>query len=627
MSNSNKITVGIDLGTGNSCISYMNATGTVEVIPNKEGQKTTPSIVAFTKTGEKLVGTLAKRQSVTNPDGTVMWIKRKMGSDYKVTIDGKTYTPQQISAFILQKLKEDAEDYLGQPVKDAVITVPAYFSDAQRQATKDAGTIAGLNVIRIINEPTAASLCAGQDDKISGTVMVIDSGCGTTDVTIMDVDDDVYEVVGTSGDNFLGGSDWDKVIADYIVSEFKKSDGIDLTNDKTAMQRVIEAAEKAKIELSNMTETTISLPFITANQDGPKHLEVKLTRAKFEELSSGLVDRFVKPIKQVLSDTKLSTSDIKQILFVGGSSRLPMLQNKVKEIMGKEALKNTNPDEAISIGAAIQGSILNGTSKSDIVLVDVTPLSLGIETMGEMNTVLIEKNSAIPINKKQIFTTAVDNQTAVTIKILQGERAKSADNHLLGTFNLDGILPAPAHTPQIEVSFDIDTNGILSVSAKDLGTGKEQHITVQNSNLSKDEIERMKNEAEKFSDEDKKIRENAEIKNTAEGFKYTANKMIADNPDIFEGTEKEDIEAKIKELDDALAANDIEAIKTKKDELQKVISPISERIYSKAQQAQGGTGAQPNFSAEDLARAKAEAEAQQTSTANNFQETDNTDNQ
>jgi molecular chaperone DnaK len=603
----------------------MNASGNVEVIPNKEGQKTTPSVVAFTKTGEKLVGVLAKRQAVTNPDGTVVHIKRKMGSDYKVTVNGKSYTPQQISAFILQKLKEDAEDYLGEPIKDAVITVPAYFNDAQRQATKDAGTIAGLNVIRIINEPTAAALCAGQGNKIDGTVMVIDSGEGTTDITIMDVSDGVYEVVGTSGDNFLGGADWDKVIADYIVAEFKKSDGVDLSSDKMAMQRIIEAAEKAKIELSTMPETTISLPFITANQDGPKHLEVKLTKAKFEELSSELVARFEKPIKQVLADTKLSPSDIEQVLFVGGSSRLPMLQAKVKEIMGKDALKNTNPDEAISVGATIQGSIITGDSKSDIVLVDVTPLSLGIETMGEMNTILIEKNSAIPISKKQVFTTAVDNQPAVTIKILQGERAKSKDNHVLGTFNLDGILPAPAHTPQIEVSFDIDTNGILSVSAKDLGTNKEQHITVQNSNLSKDEIERMKNEAERFADEDKKAREGAGTKNEAESFKFTVEKMLKDNADIFEGTEKADIEAKIKELNDALAANDIETIKTKKDELMKVVQPVSERIYSKAQQANGSSGATPNFSAEDLERAKAQAGASTATGATpNFQETDNT---
>jgi molecular chaperone DnaK len=578
-----KMVFGIDLGTGFSCISHKTPSGDIEVIPNKEGTRTTPSVVAFTKEGEKLVGLLAKRQAVVNPERTIEFIKRKMGSDYKVNIDGKTYTPQQISAFILQKLKEDAEEYVGDKVTDVVITVPAYFSDAQRTATKDAATIAGLNVLRIINEPTAAALCAGQTQKIEGKVLVIDSGCGTTDNTIMDISDGIFEVISTCGDNFLGGSDWDKVICDWLISEFKKSDGIDLSKDKTAVQRLMEASEKAKIELSTMNETTISLPFITADNNGPKHLEMTLSRSKFEQLSNELVNRFEKPLRQVMENAKLNPSDIDMIIFVGGSSRLPMLQAKVKEVMGKEACKNTNPDEAISIGATIQASIITGEQK-DIVLVDVTPLSLGIETNGAVNTTLIDKNSAIPIIKKQIFTTAADNQPAVTIRICEGERPMFSDNILLGTFNLDGIMPAPRGIPQIEVTFDVDASGILTVSAKDLGTNKEQHITIQSSNLSDADIEKYKKEAEMYAEEDKKKKELIDTKNSAEMLKYTIEKMVKDNTDnkVLTDEEVSTLNDAVKTLDDAIKLDKAEDIKTAINNVNNIVAPISTRVYQEA---------------------------------------------
>ena len=496
--------VGIDLGTTNSCIAVQEGDVTT-IIPSSEGNRTTPSVVAFTKEGERLVGQLAKRQAIVNGDRTVLSIKREMGTDHKVEIDGKKYTPQEISSMILQKMKRDAEDYLGEPVTRAVITVPAYFTDAQRQATKDAGSIAGLEVLRIINEPTAACLAYGENKQGEHKILVFDLGGGTFDVSILDVGEGVFEVLATAGDNRLGGDDWDMRIVNWMVEEFKKSEGIDLRNDRMAGQRLREAAEKAKVELSSMPETTISLPFITANASGPKHLEMNLSRAKFEEMTADLLERTVKPTRQALQDSGLSAGEIDKILLVGGSTRMPMVQRKIKELLGKDPTKGINPDECVAAGAAIQGAILAGDHK-DIVLVDVTPLSLGLETLGGVFTKVIERNTAIPVSKSQVFTTAGNNQTQVEIVVLQGERAMAADNVKLGTFVLDGIPPAPRGIPQIEVTFNIDVNGILNVAAKDKGTGKAQNISIHSSNLSKDDIERMKTDAETFEDEDKKKR-------------------------------------------------------------------------------------------------------------------------
>ena len=574
--------LGIDLGTGFSCIAVKQGTDIV-IIPNAEGGRTTPSVVAFAKNGERLVGQLAKRQAITNPENTIEFIKRKMGTDEKVILDGKTFTPQQISAMILQKLKTDAEAFLGESVKDVVITVPAYFDDRARTATKDAGTIAGLNVVRIINEPTAACLAYGLDTNFEGKILVVDTGCGTTDMSILDVSEGVFEVVGTSGDNYLGGSDWDKVIADWIVSEFKKSDGIDLSNDKMAMQRIMEAAEKAKMELSTMSETQISLPFITADANGPKHLEMKLTRALFESLSTGLMERFRKPLYTVLKDANMTPNDIDKILLVGGSTRMPMIQNAVKDIMGKEPIKGINPDECVATGAAIHAAVING-EQSGIILVDVVPLSLGITTEGAVNTILIEKNTAIPISKKQIFTTAADNQPAVTIEINQGERPLAADNRRLGMFTLDGITPAPRGVPQIEVSFDIDSNGILSVSAVDLGTKKEQHITIQSSNLSDEEIEKYKKEAEIYAEEDNKRKEHITAKNNAESLKYRLQKTIDDNKDNGTFTEEEigTLNEALSKIDEVLSNNDAttDELKAIVGEVTKMVFPITMKLYS-----------------------------------------------
>lgn len=529
--------VGIDLGTTNSCIAVMEGEN-VTIIPNTEGARTTPSVVAFTKDGERLVGQLAKRQSIVNSENTVMSIKRHMGSDYSVTIQGKKYTPQEISAMILQKMKHDAEEYLGTPVKKAVITCPAYFTDAQRQATKDAGAIAGLDVIRIINEPTAAALAYGEDKSGDHKLLVFDLGGGTFDVSLLDVGDGVFEVLATRGDNHLGGDDWDMRIANWMVSEFKKENGIDLSADKMAMQRLREAAEKAKIELSSMGETSISLPFITADSSGPKHLDIKLSRAKFEELTADLLERVVAPVKNALSDANLPAAQIDKILLVGGSSRMPAVQAKVKELLGKEPTKGINPDECVAAGAAIQGAIMTGNTDKNIVLVDVAPLSLGIETLGGVCTKIIERNTAIPVSRSQIFTTAADSQPSVEIKVLQGERAMAADNVVLGTFQLTGLPPAPRGVPQIEVTFNIDVNGILNVSAKDKGTGKEQKITIQSSNLSKDQIERMKNEAESTEAEDNKKREFVEAKNAADSMVYQSEKLIKDLGDKVTPAEK-----------------------------------------------------------------------------------------
>ena len=520
--------IGIDLGTTNSCVAVKEGDN-VTVIPNPEGQRTTPSVVAFTKDGEILVGQLAKRQAIVNPDRTIMSIKRSMGTDKTVTVDGKAYTPQQISAMILQKLKKDAEEYLGTAVTDAVITCPAYFTDAQRQATKDAGTIAGLNVLRIINEPTAACLAYGVNlEKGDHKIMVYDLGGGTFDVSILDVGDGVFEVLSTAGDNLLGGDDWDNAVVEWLAAEFKKSDGIDLLKDKMAAQRLREAAEKAKVELSSMQETTISLPFITADANGPKHLELKLTRAKFEDLTRSLLDKTITPVKTAMKDAGLEASQINKILLVGGSTRMPMVQKLVTELMGKEPSKGINPDECVAMGAAIQGAILAGEQQG-IVLVDVTPLSLGLETLGGVFTKIIEKNTAIPVSKSQVFTTAADNQPQVEIHVLQGERAMAGDNVSLGRFFLDGIKPAPRGIPQIEVTFDIDANGIVNVTAKDKATGKAQNITIQSSRLSDEEIEKMRRDAEINESADKKRKELIEARNEAESVVYQAEKLVKES--------------------------------------------------------------------------------------------------
>ena len=578
--------VGIDLGTTNSCIAVMEGDN-VTIIPNSEGARTTPSVVAFTKDGERLVGQLAKRQAIVNADNTVMSIKRHMGSDYTVTIEGKKYTPQEISAMILQKMKHDAEDYLGTKVDKAIITVPAYFTDAQRQATKDAGAIAGLDVLRIINEPSAAALAYGENKSGDHKILVFDLGGGTFDVSLLDVGDGVFEVLATRGDNHLGGDDWDMRIVEWMVSEFKKEQGIDLSADKMAMQRLREAAEKAKIELSTMMETTISLPFITADANGPKHLEMKLTRAKFEELTSDLLERVVAPVKNALSDANLNPSQVDKILLVGGSSRMPAVQAKVKELLGKEPTKGINPDECVAAGAAIQGAIMSGDTDKNIVLVDVAPLSLGIETLGGVCTRIIERNTAIPVSKSQIFSTAADNQPSVEIKVLQGERSMAADNVLLGTFTLDGIAPAPRGIPQIEVTFNIDVNGILNVSAKDKGTGKEQKITIQSSNLSKDQIEKMKKEAEAHEAEDKKKKDAIEAKNMADSVIYQSEKTLKDLGDKVTPEEKGAVNNKIDELKKVKDGNDPEAIKKAIEALNTAMQPIGVRLYQQNAQQNG----------------------------------------
>lgn len=582
--------VGIDLGTTNSCIAVMEGEN-VTIIPNSEGARTTPSVVAFTKEGERLVGQLAKRQAIVNADNTIMSIKRHMGSDYTVTIEGKKYTPQEISAMILQKMKHDAEDYLGTEVKKAVITVPAYFTDAQRQATKDAGAIAGLDVLRIINEPTAAALAYGENKSGDHKILVFDLGGGTFDVSLLDVGDGVFEVLATRGDNHLGGDDWDMKIVQWMVAEFKKEQGIDLSADKMAMQRLREAAEKAKIELSSMMETTISLPFITADATGPKHLEMKLSRAKFEDLTADLLERVVAPVKNALSDSGLNASQIDKILLVGGSSRMPAVQAKVKELLGKEPTKGINPDECVASGAAIQGAIMSGDTDKNIVLVDVAPLSLGIETLGGVCTRIIERNTAIPVSKSQIFSTAADNQPSVEIKVLQGERSMAADNVLLGTFSLDGIAPAPRGIPQIEVTFNIDVNGILNVSAKDKGTGKEQKITIQSSSLTKDQIEKMKAEAEAHEAEDTKKKELIEAKNMADSIIYQSEKTLKDLGDKVTPEEKGAVNAKIDELKKAKDCADPEAIKKAVEALNTAMQPIGVRLYQQnSQQNPGGAG-------------------------------------
>ena len=578
--------IGIDLGTTNSCVAVMEG-GEAVVIPNSEGARTTPSVVGISKNGDRLVGQVAKRQAVVNYENTVLSIKRHMGSDYKVTLGGKSYTPQEISAMILQKLKTDAEAYLGEKVTDAVITVPAYFTDAQRQATKDAGQIAGLNVRRIINEPTAAALSYGIDKEEEQKVMVYDLGGGTFDVSIIEMGDGVTEVLATAGNNHLGGDDFDQRIIDLLVSEFKKTEGIDLSKDKMAMQRLKEAAEKAKIELSNVPSSNINLPFITADATGPKHLDYTLTRAKFNEITADLVEATVGPVKQALSDSGLSTSDINKVLMVGGSSRIPAVIDEVRKITGKEPFKGINPDECVALGAAYQGGVLAGDVKEGLLLLDVTPLSLGLETMGGICTKIIERNTTIPTKKTQIFSTAADNQSAVDINILQGEREFAKDNKQLGMFRLDGIAPAPRGIPQIEVTFDIDANGIVHVSAKDLGTGKQQDITITSStNMSKEDIDKAVKEAEAFAAEDKKRREDVDARNQADQMVFQTKKTLEEFGDKVSASDKSDCEAKIAALEEALKGTDIESIKAKQKELESSIQGIATKVYQQAAQQQ-----------------------------------------
>ena len=582
--------IGIDLGTTNSCVAVMEG-GEAVVIANAEGNRTTPSVVAFSKTGERMVGQVAKRQAITNPDRTISSIKREMGSDHKVNIDGKAYTPQEISAMILQKLKGDAEAYLGQPVTEAVITVPAYFTDAQRQATKDAGKIAGLEVKRIINEPTAAALAYGVDKEQAQKIMVYDLGGGTFDVSILEIDDGVIEVLATAGNNRLGGDDFDQCIMKYLVSEFKRTDGIDLSGDKVAMQRLKEAAEKAKIELSGVTSSNINLPYITADATGPKHLDVTLTRAKFNELTGHLVDATMGPVRQAMSDAGLKPSDLAKVLMVGGSSRIPAVVEAVKNFTGSEPFKGINPDECVAMGAALQAGVLTGDVKG-LLLLDVTPLSLGIETMGGVCTRLIERNTTIPVKKSQIFSTAADNQTSVEVNVLQGEREMAAANKSLGRFHLDGIAPARRGVPQIEVTFDIDANGIVNVSAKDLGTGKEQHITItSSSNMSKEDIEKAVKEAEQYAAEDAKIKEKVEIRNQADQMVYQAEKTLSEVGDKVPESEKAPIQAGIDKLKEKLKGEDSDAIKAATEELTQQFYKMSEKLYQQ-QAPQGDSAAQ-----------------------------------
>ena len=584
--------IGIDLGTTNSCVSVMEG-GEATVIPNAEGHRTTPSVVAFSKTGERMVGQVAKRQAVTNPDRTISSIKREMGSDYKVEIDGKKYTPQEISAMILQKLKADAEAYLGEPVTEAVITVPAYFNDAQRQATKDAGKIAGLDVKRIINEPTAAALAYGLDKETDQKIMVYDLGGGTFDVSVLEIGDGVIEVLATAGNNRLGGDDFDQCITNYLVEEFKKSDGIDLSGDRVAMQRLKEAAEKAKIELSGVTSTNINLPYITADATGPKHLDVTLTRAKFNELTAHLVEKTAGPVRQAMSDAGITASDLTKVLLVGGSSRVPAVQEMVKKLTGKEGFKGINPDECVADGAAIQGGVLGG-DVAGVVLLDVTPLSLGIETLGGVFTKLIERNTTIPTKKSQVFSTAADNQTSVEVNVLQGEREMAAYNKSLGRFQLDGIAPARRGVPQIEVTFDIDANGIVNVSAKDLGTGKEQHITITSStNMSKEDVDKAVREAEQYAAEDAKRKEEIDTRNQGDQMVYQTERTLEELGDKVDAAEKAEVESKLNELKETLKGSDTAAIKAATEALTQVFYKLSEKMYQQANPQGGQPGANP----------------------------------
>ena len=585
--------IGIDLGTTNSCVAVMEG-GEAVVIPNAEGNRTTPSVVAFSKTGERMVGQVAKRQAITNPERTISSIKREMGTDHRVTIDDKSYTPQEISAMILQKLKADAEAYLGSPVTEAVITVPAYFTDSQRQATKDAGKIAGLDVKRIINEPTAAALAYGVDKEQAQKIMVYDLGGGTFDVSILEIDDGVIEVLATAGNNRLGGDDFDQCVMKYLVSEFKRTDGIDLSGDKVAMQRLKEAAEKAKIELSGVTTSNINLPYITADATGPKHLDVTLTRAKFNELTGHLVDATMGPVRQAMSDAGLKPSDLAKVLMVGGSSRIPAVVEAVKNFTGSDPFKGINPDECVAMGAALQAGVLTGDVKG-LLLLDVTPLSLGIETMGGVCTRLIERNTTIPVKKSQIFSTAADNQTSVEVNVLQGEREMAAANKSLGRFHLDGIAPARRGVPQIEVTFDIDANGIVNVSAKDLGTGTEQHITItSSSNMSKEDIERAVKEAEQYAAEDAKIKEKVEIRNQADQLVYQAEKTLGEVGDKIPESEKAPVQAGLDKLKETLKGEDTDAIKAATEELTQLFYKMSEKLYQQqAPQGDPNMGGQP----------------------------------
>ncbi len=583
-------TIGIDLGTTNSCVAVMEG-GEPVVIPNAEGNRTTPSVVAFSKTGERMVGQVAKRQAVTNPDRTISSIKREMGTNYKVNIDGKGYTPQEISAMILQKLKADAEAYLGAPVTEAVITVPAYFTDAQRQATKDAGKIAGLDVKRIINEPTAAALAYGLDKESDQKIMVYDLGGGTFDVSVLEIGDGVIEVLATAGNNRLGGDDFDECVTRYLVSEFKRDTGIDLGTDKVAMQRLREAAEKAKIELSGVTSTNVNLPYITADATGPKHLDITITRAKFNELTQHLVEATTGPVKQALSDAGLSASDLTKVLLVGGSTRIPAVQDEVKKLTGKDPFKGINPDECVAIGAAIQGGVLRGDVEG-ILLLDVTPLSLGIETLGGVCTKLIDRNTTIPTKKSQVFSTAADNQTSVEINVLQGEREMARDNKSLGRFHLDGIAPARRGIPQIEVTFDIDANGIVNVSAKDLGTGKEQHITItSSSNMSKEDIDKAVREAEQYAAEDAKRKEDVDVRNSGDQMVYQTEKTLSEMGDKLSPADKSTIEDALAKLKTALSGSDTAAIKSATENLTNEFYKVSEKLYNQNGAQQGGASA------------------------------------